>query len=69
MKDYRKNRFVQIGFWLFVIGAAPLFGIIFSLRWVYGRTPTRIQSVQGCCTSTCWPAMILPGYRNVPGVA
>ena len=28
MKDYRKNRFVQIGFWLLAIGAGPLFGII-----------------------------------------
>ena len=28
MKDYRQNRLVQIGFWLLVIGAGPLFGII-----------------------------------------
>jgi len=28
MKEYRKNRLVQIGFWLLVIGAGPLFGII-----------------------------------------
>jgi hypothetical protein len=28
MKEYRKNRLVQIGFWLLVIGAGPLSGII-----------------------------------------
>jgi hypothetical protein len=59
MKEYRKNRFVQIGFWLLVIGAGPLFGIIFLAE--IGLWPDSNPNPIGpglLFFLTFWPAVI-----------
>lgn len=62
MKDYRKNRLVQIRFWLQVIGAGPLFGII--LLAGVGLWPDQNPNPIGpglLFSFTFWPAMICMG--------
>jgi len=59
MKDYRKNRMVQIGFWLLVIGAGPLVGIILLAELGIWPDPNPNPIGPGLLFFfTFWPAMI-----------
>jgi hypothetical protein len=62
MKDYCKNRFVQIGFWLLVIGAGPLFGIILLAGIGLWPDPNPNPIGPGLLFFfTFWPAVICMG--------
>ena len=62
MKDYRKNRFMQVGFWLLVVGAAPLFGIILLAEVGIWPDPNPNPIGPGLLFFfTFWPAMICLG--------
>lgn len=62
MKEYRKNRFVQIGFWLLVIGAGPLFGIILLAEIGLWPDPNPNPIGPGLLFFfTFWPAVICMG--------
>jgi hypothetical protein len=59
MNEYRKNRLVQIGFWLFVIGAGPLFGIILLAELGLWPDPNPNPIGPGLLFFfTFWPAVI-----------
>jgi hypothetical protein len=62
MKDYRKNRLVQIGFWLLVIGSGPLFGIILLADIGLWPDPNPNPIGPGLLFFfTFWPAVICMG--------
>ena len=62
MKHYRKNRLVQIGFWLLVIGAGPLFGIILLAELGIWPDPNPNPIGPGLLFFfTFWPAVICLG--------
>jgi hypothetical protein len=62
MKEYRKNRLVQIGFWLLVIGSGPLFGIIFLADIGLWPDPNPNPIGPGLLFFfTFWPAVICLG--------
>jgi hypothetical protein len=62
MKDYRKNRLVQIGFWLLVIGSGPLFGIILLADIGLWPDPNPNPIGPGLLFFfTFWPAVICLG--------
>jgi hypothetical membrane protein len=62
MKEYRKNRLVQIGFWLLVIGSGPLFGIIFLADIGLWPDPNPNPIGPGLLFFfTFWPAVICMG--------
>jgi hypothetical protein len=57
--EYRKNRLVQIGFWLLVIGAGPLFGIILLAELGIWPDPNPNPIGPGLLFFfTFWPAVI-----------
>ena len=59
MKAYCKNRLVKIGFWLFVIGAGPLFGIILLADMGLWPDPNPNPIGPGLLFFfTFWPAVI-----------
>ena len=59
MNEYRKNRLVQIGFWLLVIGAGPLFGIILLAEIGIWPDPNPNPIGPGLLFFfTFWPAVI-----------
>jgi hypothetical membrane protein len=65
MKEYRKNRLVQIGFWLLVIGTGPLVGIIFLAD--IGIWPDLNPNPIGAGLLfffTFWPAVICLGIGS-----
>jgi hypothetical protein len=62
MEDYRDNRLVRIGFWLFVIGASPLLGIIFLAEIGVWPDPNPNPVGPGLLFFfTFWPALICMG--------
>jgi hypothetical protein len=62
MKEYRKNRLVQIGFWLLVIGSGPLFGIILLADIGLWPDPNPNPIGPGLLFFfTFWPAVICMG--------
>jgi hypothetical protein len=62
MKKYRKNRLVQIGFWLLVIGSGPLFGIILLADIGLWPDPNPNPIGPGLLFFfTFWPAVICMG--------
>jgi hypothetical protein len=62
MKEYRKNRLVQTGFWLLVIGSGPLFGIIFLADIGLWPDPNPNPIGPGLLFFfTFWPAVICMG--------
>jgi hypothetical protein len=62
MKEYRKNRLVQIGFWLLVIGSGPLFGIILLADIGLWPDPNPNPIGPGLLFFfTFWPAVICLG--------
>jgi len=59
MKCCRKNRFLQIGFWLLVIGAGPLVGIILLAEIGLWPDPNPNPIGPGLLFFfTFWPAML-----------
>jgi hypothetical protein len=62
MKAYCKNRLVQIGFWLLVIGSGPLFGIILLADIGLWPDPNPNPIGPGLLFFfTFWPAVICVG--------
>lgn len=62
MKEYRKNRLVQIGFWLLVIGSGPLFVIILLADIGLWPDPNPNPIGPGLLFFfTFWPAVICLG--------
>lgn len=62
MRDYRKNRLIQIGFWLLVIGTGPLLGIILLAELGLWPDPNPNPIGPGLLFFfTFWPAMICLG--------
>jgi hypothetical protein len=62
MKEYRKNLMVQIGFWLFAIGASPLFAIILVAEVGLWPDPDPNPIGPGLLFFfTFWPAVICLG--------
>jgi hypothetical protein len=62
MKEYRKNRLVQIGFWFLVIGSGPLFGIILLADIGLWPDPNPNPIGPGLLFFfTFWPAVICMG--------
>lgn len=62
MKEYHKNRLVQIGFWLLVIGSGPLFGIILLADIGLWPDPNPNPIGPGLLFFfTVWPAVICMG--------
>lgn len=58
-KEYYKNRLVKIGFWLLVIGAGPLFGIILLAELGIWPDPNPNPIGPGLLFFfTFWPAVI-----------
>lgn len=59
MSEYRKNRLVQIGFWLLVIGSGPLWGIILLAEIGLWPDPNPNPIGPGLLFFfTFWPAVI-----------
>ena len=59
MKEYCKNRLVRVGFWLLVIGAGPLFGIILLADMGLWPDPNPNPIGPGLLFFfTFWPAVI-----------
>ena len=59
MNEYRKNRLVQIGFWLLVIGSGPLWGIILLAEIGLWPDPNPNPIGPGLLFFfTFWPAVI-----------
>lgn len=59
LKEYYRNRLVKIGFWLLVIGAGPLFGIILLAEVGLWPDPNPNPIGPGLLFFfTFWPAVI-----------
>ena len=70
MKDYRRNRFVQVGFWLSIIGGGPLLGIILLAESGLWPDPNPNATGPGLLFFfTFWPAIICLAIRGLPGPA
>jgi hypothetical protein len=66
MNEYRRNRLVQIGFWLLVIGTGPLLGIILLAEVGLWPDPNPNPIGPGLLAFlTFWPAVICLGIGVV----